>query len=311
MKKSDTQFDLNRFDLAGFLKDKQAFVHNHLDRILNSLDPNLELTQAMRHSLMAGGKRLRPILALTTADACDGDPLLALPAACAIEMIHTYSLIHDDLPAMDDDDLRRGLPTCHKKFSEATAVLAGDGLLTHALHLVARPGALFSPLPPAEILLELVAEISDAAGIHGMVEGQMMDMQSYEGSPENLLDHLKQIHALKTGRMIRVSVLAGGIAVGADDAQMADLKIYADGIGLAFQVMDDILNVVGDPKVMGKAVGSDAEHDKMTFPAILGLDESRAYARNLIDEAQAALDGFGAKADPLRAIAAYIISRDR
>ncbi|MCG8563641.1 MAG: polyprenyl synthetase family protein [Desulfobacterales bacterium] len=311
MKKTDLKFNLADFDLAGYLKKEQAFVQGELDRILKSLDPELELTQAMAHSLMAGGKRLRPILSLATAAACGGNHLLALPAACAIEMIHTYSLIHDDLPAMDDDDLRRGLPTCHKKFSEATAVLAGDGLLTHALHLIARPGNLFSPLPSPEILLELVAEVSDAAGIHGMVEGQMMDMQAYQGTPDNLLAHLKEIHALKTGRMIRVSVLSGAIAVGASLEQKHALKTYADGIGLAFQVMDDILNVEGDPEIMGKAVGSDALHDKMTFPAIIGLDASKAYARELIDSSQDALADFGTKADPLRAIAAYIISRDR
>ncbi len=311
MKKTDLKFDLGCFDLAGYLKKEQALVHHHLDRILNSLDPDLELTQAMRHSLMAGGKRLRPILALATADALDGNPLLALPAACAMEMIHTYSLIHDDLPAMDDDDLRRGIPTCHKQFSEATAVLAGDGLLTHALHLIARPESLFAPLPCPAVRLELVGLISDAAGIHGMVEGQMMDMQSYEGSDENRLEHLKKIHALKTGRMIQASVLAGAVSVEAGPEETRVLKTYADGIGLAFQVVDDILNVEGDPKIMGKAAGSDALHEKMTFPAILGMEASKAYAGELIDTAQDALSMFGKKADPLRAIAAYIVSRDR
>ena len=310
-KQAPAGFDLSQFDLSGYLKAQQDIVNTHLTTLLDSLNPTLELTCAMKHSLMAGGKRLRPILAMATAQACDGNPFLSLPAACALEMIHTYSLIHDDLPAMDDDDLRRGLPTCHKKFSEATAVLAGDGLLTHAFHILSRPEALFSDYPPAEIRLDLVGEISKAAGIWGMVEGQMMDMQAYGGKSDDLLDHLNQIHALKTGRMIRVSVMAGALSVGAAKDRLPSLKTYADAIGTAFQVMDDILNVEGDPEIMGKAAGSDALNDKMTFPAILGLEESKAHAKNLVDQAQDALAEFGAKADPLRAIAAYIINRDR
>ena len=308
------------FNLSAYLKENKILVETCLTKILNKFDQRRELVQAMTHSLMAGGKRLRPVLGLAAAKACGGNPLTALPACCAIEMIHTYSLIHDDLPAMDNDDLRRGLPTCHKKFSEATAILAGDGLLTHAFHILTRPDGLFEFYPDKQTLLELVIRISDAAGVNGMVEGQMMDMQSQSQKNKNtkgtmgnkvaLLDHLKKIHGLKTGRMICVSVEAGALSVGADSQKLSSLTCYADNIGIAFQVMDDILNVEGDPNLLGKAIGSDALHDKMTFPSILGLDESKTYARLLVDTALTAIEGFDKNADPLRGIAQYIIDRD-
>jgi geranylgeranyl diphosphate synthase type II len=316
------------FDLSAYLKVNKTLVEDSLAKILGQLDPSRELVQAMGHSLMAGGKRLRPVLGLAAASACGGNPLTALPACCAIEMIHTYSLIHDDLPAMDDDDLRRGVLTCHKKFSEATAILAGDGLLTHAFYVLTRPEAVFEFYPDKSILLELLARICLAAGVNGMVEGQMLDMQaqinesSMEsiiaqnnignniGNKQDLLDHLKKIHGLKTGRMICVSVEAGALSAKADSQALASLGNYADNIGLAFQVMDDILNVEGDPGIMGKAIGSDALHDKMTFPSILGLEPSRAYARQLVDISLAAISKFDKRADPLRAIANYIINRD-
>lgn len=306
-----SDFDLAAFNLPAFIEEKQAVVNACLKKILDTFDRDRELVRAMDHSLMAGGKRVRPILALASAAACNGDERLALPAACAMEMIHTYSLIHDDLPAMDDDDLRRGLPTCHKKFSEATAILAGDGLLTHAFHILGNPCGLFDPVPAPKVMLSLAALISDASGVNGMVEGQMLDMQSYDGNKDNLLDHLKNIHALKTGRMISASVEAGALSIQAEPDQRENLLAYAGHIGLSFQVMDDILNVEGDPEKMGKAAGSDALHDKMTFPAIIGLGESKAYARELTDAALAALEPFDEKADPLRAIAVYITNRDR
>jgi geranylgeranyl diphosphate synthase type II len=316
------------FDLSAYLKENKELVETALAKILGRLDPDRELVRAMGHSLMAGGKRIRPVLGLAAATACGGNPLTALPACCAIEMIHTYSLIHDDLPAMDDDDLRRGLPTCHKKFSEATAILAGDSLLTHAFRVMAQPASLFEFYPDKETLLELVILISDAAGVNGMVEGQMLDMQSQSrkitkikknvpenargntGNKEILLNHLKRIHGLKTGRMIRVSVEAGAFSVGADAQMRKCLIDYADNIGLAFQVMDDILNIEGDPEIMGKAIGSDVLHDKMTFPAIIGLAESKTYARQLVDTALTSIAGFDKNADPLRAVANYIIDRD-
>ncbi|MCP4024063.1 MAG: polyprenyl synthetase family protein [Desulfobacteraceae bacterium] len=269
-----------------------------------------ELIQAMHHSLMAGGKRLRPILCLSSAMACGGDPEYALPAACALEMIHTYSLIHDDLPAMDDDDLRRGLITCHKKYSEATAILAGDALLTHAFTLLSDKSAPFDKYPKPDICIQLIRLISHAAGTNGMVEGQMMDMQSFSGDQDNTLSHLEKIHYLKTGQMIIASVKAGAVSVVADKERIDQLGSYARKIGMAFQVMDDILNVEGDPKKLGKAVGSDEKNAKMTFPAIIGLDESKIYAKKLITDAINALELFDQTAAPLRAIAEYIIKRD-
>ncbi|NWH06505.1 polyprenyl synthetase family protein [Desulfobacter latus] len=313
---------MSTFDLSGYLSRNRNLVDAALLNVFHELDQHRELVRAMTHSLMAGGKRVRPALALATAGALGADPRIALPASCAIEMIHTYSLIHDDLPAMDDDDLRRGMPTCHKQFSEATAILAGDGLLTHAFHILAAPGSCFDIYPDTDTRLILVEKISAAAGINGMVEGQMLDMQA-ENNPEDLpldrpgaLAHLKKIHRHKTGAMIEVSVASGAISAGADKDALNALGTYAENIGLAFQVMDDILNVEGDPKVMGKAAGSDALRDKLTFPAILGLEESKVFSKQLVADALTALDSYSEKefkknSEPLRAIAGYIINRNR
>jgi len=313
---------MSTFDLSGYLSRNRKLVDDALVGVFDGLDRQRELVRAMTHSLMAGGKRVRPALALATAGALGADPLIALPASCAIEMIHTYSLIHDDLPGMDDDDLRRGVPTCHKQFSEATAILAGDGLLTHAFHILAAPGTCFKVFPDAGTRLILVEKISAAAGINGMVEGQMLDMQA-ENNPgaflpdsPDALAHLKKIHRHKTGAMIEVSVASGAISAGADEDTRSALGAYARNIGLAFQVMDDILNVEGDPKIMGKAAGTDALHDKMTFPSILGLENSKKFSRQLVADALAALDSCGETAfeknsAPLRAIAGYIINRNR
>lgn len=306
----------------------------------------------MRHSLMAGGKRLRPILAMASAEAVGGDFRLTLPAACAIEMIHTYSLIHDDLPAMDNDDLRRGVPTCHKAFSEATAILAGDALLTHAFKILSKPDKIllsvssisqqpiFELLPDKATLLELVSIISDAAGVDGMVEGQMMDMSSASFTNNALpssnslnlqsekMDYLQRLHNLKTGRMIIASVQAGAVSAGvdADSEIMKILTRYAENIGLAFQVTDDILNVEGDPAIMGKAVGSDELNDKLTFPALLGLDESKQFALQLVADAVESLEllpkvlqqntalPFNFELHsvlPLKAVAEYILKRKK
>ncbi len=297
--------------LHQYLTEKKSFVNRYLEVILQSFDQNRELIKAMGHSLMAGGKRLRPILAIAAAQTCGKDFQPALPVCCAIEMVHTYSLIHDDLPAMDNDDLRRGLPTCHKKFSEATAILAGDALLTHAFHVLSQPELYFEIYPDDQIKIKLLSILSKAAGIQGMVEGQMLDMQSYSSDQKDTLSHLKKIHTLKTGRMITASVEAGAISVGADNETIDRLVIYSEKIGTAFQVADDILNIEGDPSVMGKAAGSDALNDKMTFPAIIGLDASKKYAKELVNEALESISEFSESARPLRAIATYIINRDR
>ncbi len=299
------------FDLKAYLNENQTLINTYLKKVFESFNPGRKLIMAMKHSLMAGGKRLRPILSIASAQACSKDFLYALPACCAIELIHTYSLIHDDLPAMDDDDLRRGLPTCHKQFSEATAILAGDGLLTHAFHILSTPEPVFTKYPDNHIRMKLISKISKAAGIQGMVEGQMLDMQSVESASNDYLGHLKHIHALKTGKMIIASVESGAISVGASPETVSRLAIYADKIGLAFQVVDDILNVEGDPEIMGKAAGSDALNDKMTFPGIIGLDASRKYAKTLVAEAIEVVDCLNEPATALKEIANYIINRDR
>ncbi|MBC2704379.1 polyprenyl synthetase family protein [Desulfobacula sp.] len=298
------------FNLKQYLTEKQELVNRFLNLILQQFNQKHELVMAMDHSLMAGGKRLRPVLSMAAAQACGKDFLIALPACCAIEMIHTYSLIHDDLPAMDNDDLRRGLPTCHKKFCEATAILAGDALLTHAFNIMSQPEQVFKLYPDSQTRIKLISKISQAAGIQGMVEGQMLDMQSFQPKQKNDLDHLNKIHALKTGKMITVSVEAGALSAGADPETIEKLIVYADKIGLAFQVVDDILNIEGDPEIMGKAAGSDALNEKMTFPAVIGLDESKKYAEKLIDDAIEAISNFDEAATPLRAIAGYIINRN-
>ncbi|MCM2283897.1 MAG: polyprenyl synthetase family protein [Desulfobacula sp.] len=266
---------------------------------------------AMEHSLLSGGKRLRPILSLAAAEACkENSERIALPACCAIEMIHTYSLIHDDLPAMDNDDLRRGLPTCHKKFSEATAILAGDALLTHAFYILSQPETIFEVYPDSSIRMQLISKISQAAGVMGMVEGQMLDMQSPNFKSGGNLAYLKNMHSLKTGKMITVSIESGALSVGADPDTISRLTVFGDKIGLAFQVVDDILNVEGDPTRMGKSAGSDLLNEKMTFPSLMGMAASKKFAKDLRTEAIESLSLFNEKGIPLRAIADYVINRD-
>ena len=309
-KKTFLKMNSMDFNLLQYLEEKQELINRYLKTILQQFNQKRELIMAMDHSLMAGGKRLRPILSIAAAQACGKDFLIALPACCAIEMIHTYSLIHDDLPAMDNDDLRRGLPTCHKKFSEPTAILAGDALLTHAFNIMSQPELIFQKYPNDRTKIKLISLISQAAGLQGMVAGQMLDMQSFQSEQSDSLTDLKKIHSLKTGKMITVSVEAGAVSVGADSKTIGKLVNYADKVGLAFQVVDDILNIEGDPKIMGKATGSDSLNDKMTFPAIIGLEKSKKYAKSLIDDAIQAISQFDEKAIPLRAIANYIINRD-
>jgi len=256
------------------------------------------LLKAVRYSLFAGGKRLRPALALGAAEIVSGDDTPALPAACAIEMIHTYSLIHDDLPALDNDDLRRGRPTSHKVFGEATALLAGDALLTMAFDMAGQSGNAL-----------VIREIAQAAGVSGMVGGQQYDLEA-EGKSLTL-NELQRVHACKTGALIRVSVRAGALLAGADEADLAALTVYGEQIGLAFQIADDILNVVGSEEALGKPVGSDASRVKSTYPALLGLDRARGLAEAAVTEATSALAGFGSEADPFRALARFVVDRDR
>ncbi|MFH1152645.1 MAG: farnesyl diphosphate synthase [Pseudomonadota bacterium] len=307
------------FDLVEYLTDRRGVINTHLETIFRTCRQDRILTKAMQHSLMAGGKRLRPVLCMAAAEAVCGNAALSLPFACAVEMVHTYSLIHDDLPAMDNDDLRRGIPTCHKQFNEATAILAGDGLLTHAFLVLATPENWFTSYPEKSILLQLIALLADAAGINGMIEGQMMDMQAQgkknndkTESVDSILTYLKSMHDLKTGRMIVASVDAGAISSGALPEIRESLSSYARNLGLAFQVTDDILNIEGDPEKMGKAAGSDALNDKMTFPALLGLESSKKFAADLVDRAIHSLSDFGgSRALALTAIARYVLKRKR
>jgi geranylgeranyl diphosphate synthase type II len=310
------------FDLKTYLEDQRRLVNKRLqDLIERRLKKERRLCQAMAHSLMAGGKRLRPILCMAAADAVDpsadavqGPNSIDAPVdapgdvpvtvfGCAIEMIHTYSLIHDDLPAMDDDDLRRGRPTCHVAYDEATAILAGDALLTLAFEIMAG-AALTTPAA-----LPALQHISRACGFDGMIEGQMQDIEA-EGKGLDI-DGLKQMHEYKTGALIEASVAAGARLSGATGAQRAALSDYARHIGLAFQVTDDILNVEGDPALMGKAAGTDVDRKKSTYPGLMGISASRDFSRELVNNALQALSVFDNKAQPLRAIARYIIDRKR
>ena len=295
------------FDLTVYIDNKNQQINVALEKILHASIPSEPIVEAMKYSLMAGGKRIRPVLCLAAAEAVGGKPQAVLPAACALEIVHTYSLIHDDLPAMDNDDLRRGKPTCHVAFDEATAILAGDALLTLAFQVLSSVQSTTGN--QASGWLKVIHIISTAAGYRGMIRGQMLDMAA-EGQ-HLTVDELKSMHALKTGALIEASLLCGALLAGARKRQMGILKTYARSIGLAFQVTDDILNVEGNPKIMGKAVGTDELREKSTYPAILGLERSRQFAKDLVDEALQALEVFDKKADPLRALATYIIDRKR
>jgi geranylgeranyl diphosphate synthase type II len=265
------------------------------------------LHRAVRYSLLSGGKRIRPLLVLASAEAVGGKSRNAMPSACAVEMIHTYSLIHDDLPAVDNDDYRRGKLTCHKVFGEAIAILAGDALLTEAFQLMTRQ-LLPAPLPAREgLILELVNEVARAAGVSGMVAGQVVDIES-EGK-EIDLPTLEYLHTHKTGKMILVSIKVGARLGGAKGDPLHALTQYGERIGLAFQIADDILNVEGKPDVLGKSTGSDVTRKKATYPGLLGLEESKRRAAELVERAIDALNPFGPQADPLREIARFIVAR--
>jgi geranylgeranyl diphosphate synthase type II len=262
------------------------------------------LAAAMRYSVLGGGKRLRPLLCLLAAEACGAEPEAALPAACALELVHTYSLIHDDLPAMDDDDLRRGRPTCHKAFDEATAILAGDALLTLAFEIVARHTR------PAGAALGCVGVLAEAAGAAGMVGGQMADLQA-EGRSDGTLEALEAIHRRKTGALLRAALQMGAIVAGASAACRAALDSYGRAVGLTFQIVDDLLDVQGDEAKVGKRVRKDCELGKWTYPGFLGVAGSRQHARQLADEAVAALEPLGPGAERLRSLALDLLERER
>ncbi|MBW2737959.1 MAG: polyprenyl synthetase family protein [Deltaproteobacteria bacterium] len=297
------------FDLNSYFILKRKKVNAFINEILNNAVNSSRIVQAMHYSLMAGGKRVRPILCIAASEAVGGNADNVLPAACALEMIHTYSLIHDDLPAMDNDDLRRGKPTCHVAFDEATAVLAGDALLTLAFRIISSINLINEN--NSSNRLRVIHKISFAAGHNGMIEGQMRDMAS-EGEGTLLsLKELEDMHSLKTGALIEASIFSGALLGCGSPKQIDQLEIYAKNIGLAFQVTDDILNIEGDPAVMGKAAGTDNARGKSTYPSIMGLNKSKEFAKKLVHNALQALDAFDNNSNPLRAIACYIIERKR
>lgn len=293
------------FDLGEYMKARAAAVDAALDRFLPpETEPPETLHKAMRYSVFAGGKRLRPVLVIAGAEAVGGRMDDVMPTACAVELIHTYSLVHDDLPAMDNDDFRRGVPTNHKVFGEALAILAGDGLLTLAFRLAADP---VGPGVDGRRLRDVLTDIADAAGHAGMVGGQVVDLLS-EGKPVGP-DVVDYIHARKTGALIRTSLRVGARLCGATPAEISALGVAGAALGLAFQIVDDILDVVSSSAELGKTAGKDQAQKKATYPAIHGLDASRARARELIGEAEAALAALGPRAEPIRALGRFILER--
>jgi len=298
-------FDLtaNEFDLSTYLTERRQWVEAALDQALTLQYPET-LYEAMRYSLLAGGKRLRPILCLATCELLGGDRAIAMATACALEMIHTMSLIHDDLPAMDNDDYRRGRLTNHKVYGEDVAILAGDALLSYAFEVIARHSQGADPVR----VLRVIADLGRAVGGEGLVGGQIVDLAS-EGDANVSLETLNFIHNHKTAALLEVSVTAGAVLAGATDAQIEALRAYAQRIGLAFQIVDDILDITSTAETMGKSIGKDLDAQKATYPSLWGLEESRVQANRLIGDAKAALADFGAGRQPLLEIADYIVAR--
>ncbi len=293
-----------KFDLNAYLTARQSQVEEALARSIPIAYPT-KIYESMRYSLLAGGKRLRPILCLATCELAGGTLEMAMPTACALEMIHTMSLIHDDLPAMDNDDYRRGKLTNHKVYGDNIAILAGDGLLAYAFEFV----AMETKNVPAERLVQVVARLGRAVGPAGLVGGQTVDLES-EGKTDISLETLNFIHNHKTAALLETCVVSGAILAGASAADVQRLSRYAQNIGLAFQIVDDILDITATQEQLGKTAGKDLRSQKATYPSIWGLEESQRQARQLIDAAQAELAIFGDQdAAPLRAITDFIINR--
>jgi geranylgeranyl diphosphate synthase type II len=290
-----------------YLGEKKGIVETALEKLMpQPAGLAGDVMKSMSYSLFAGGKRLRPILCIAGAEAVGGSADAVLPVACALELIHTYSLIHDDLPAMDNDDFRRGKRTNHTVFGEAVALLAGDGLLTLAFNLMARHG--FEQGVDKTLLLRVIELIAHAAGYKGMVGGQTVDI-AYEGKePDPVV--VEYIHRHKTGALIAAAVASGAILGGSTEEQERAINRYGQQIGLAFQIADDVLNVEGDSALMGKGIGSDTARGKMTYPSVFGITESKKTQEELVESAIDSLNGFDERADPLRGIARYIIRRN-
>ncbi len=292
-------------DIKEYMREKREIVDSFFrSHYQVGIKPRV-LQEAMLYSLFAGGKRIRPILALTSYEACGGDSSEIVPYAAALELIHTYSLIHDDLPAMDNDDLRRGKPTNHKVFGDAVAILAGDALLTEAFSILSDDSLCSSV--DAVGLLRVVNDVSRSAGVEGMVAGQVQDILSENSEPDG--ENLQFIHKHKTAALIRSSVTMGPMLYGCFDLRLEALSSYGNNLGLAFQVIDDILDVEGSTEELGKTAGSDERINKLTYPSLFGVPRSREIAEKLITEAVSSLDGFSSSADPLREMAFYLLKR--
>uniref|UniRef100_A0A7S1THP1 Geranylgeranyl diphosphate synthase n=1 Tax=Compsopogon caeruleus TaxID=31354 RepID=A0A7S1THP1_9RHOD len=293
-------------DLVAYLKERKEMVDEELARSVASKSPLTDkVCESMRYSLLAGGKRIRPILVLAACEMFGGAPLTAaLPTAAAVEMIHTMSLIHDDLPSMDNDDFRRGKPTNHKVYGESMAILAGDALLSRSFEYVARET---KGVDPARVL-RVISLLGDSVGVEGLVGGQVMDIEN-EGNPDVPIDTLTWIHTKKTAALLRVSVAAGAILGGASDEDVERVSEFAVKIGLAFQIRDDVLDVTQSTEHLGKTAGKDITANKATYPRLLGLEGSRIEAERLIAEAKACLKPYGQQAIPLLGLAEFIISR--
>ncbi|MEH2418371.1 geranylgeranyl diphosphate synthase CrtE [Nostoc sp.] len=293
------------FNLAAYLKERQKLCDTALDQAIPIIYPE-KIYEAMRYSLLAGGKRVRPILCLATCEMMGGTIEMAMPTACAVEMIHTMSLIHDDLPAMDNDDYRRGKLTNHKVYGEDVAILAGDGLLALAFEFV----AIETPQSVnRELVLQVIARLGRALGAAGLVGGQVVDLES-EGKSDISLETLNFIHKHKTAALLEACVVCGGIITGASLEDVQRLTRYAQNIGLAFQIIDDILDITATQEQLGKTAGKDQKANKVTYPSLWGLEESRSKAQELVKAACVELEPFGDRAKPLQAIAHFIISRN-
>lgn len=292
------------FDLNDYLAKQKILVETALDKSISIGNPR-KIYESMRYSLLAGGKRLRPILCLATCELMGGELAMAMPTACALEMIHTMSLIHDDLPSMDNDDYRRGKLTNHKVYGDDIAILAGDGLLAYAFEYV----AVNTKNVPCELILQVVARLGRTVGAEGLVGGQVLDLES-EGRTDITAETLSFIHTHKTGALLETSVVTGAILARASQEEINRLSLYAQNIGLAFQIVDDILDITATDEQLGKTAGKDLAAKKATYPSLWGLEQSQAKAEELVNEAIAQLDTYGKAADPLRAIAKFIVTRN-
>ncbi len=294
-------------DISLYLASLREVIDKELDGILSRADhPVINIQESMRYSVMAGGKRLRPILCISACEALGGQLSKILPIACAIEMVHTYSLIHDDLPSMDDDSLRRGQPTNHTVYGEATAILAGDGLLTDAFSLIAQEG--INRGVSDGVVIKVISTLAGAIGSGGMIKGQALDL-AIEGRDDIELGELEQMHALKTGALIEASVAIGGYVAGGGDRQIEKLKNYGRSVGLAFQIIDDVIDEEGGART-GKLKGADKRKNKVTYTQLMGVEQSRQSAKALTERAISEIEFLNSSAPRLREIAIYLGDRD-